>query len=231
MSSAECERPVAIDAAGNLYPLVSADAVYPHDGLRDLIFRHPECLPGGERLVPICTGLPTAAGPIDALYLTAAGDIVLAETGRWRNARGFAAAAAAALERAECLFALDYARLETAALNAMAEAVRPLCLYALFADAAEDTAFIAAVSRNLRERRATVAMAGSGLDADAAGLADLMPRRANLTLALAALRLYRLPNGILVLPRLLARAETVSKIFVRVEGGAADLSRGPWRRG
>ena len=225
MTSAECERPILIDAAGTAHPLVPADAAYPREALCDLVFRHPECLPDGELLVPICTSLPTAAGPIGALYLTAAGDIVLAEAGRWENAQDFAAAAAAALDRAECLFELDYAGLETAALNAMAEAVRPLCLYALFADEAEDTAFIAAVDRNLREKRATVAMAGSGLDADAEGLADLTARRANLTLALVALRLYRLPHGLLLLPHLAARAETVAKIFVRVEGGNGRLIR------
>lgn len=68
-----------------------AQAAYDEQFLCDLVFRYPRSLPIGqidrayERLVPVCKEFSTAAGWIDALYVTPTGRLVILEAKLWRN--------------------------------------------------------------------------------------------------------------------------------------------------
>ena len=59
--------------------------------LQRLIFDHPEILPIAEfdndvqRVVPVARELPTAAGPIDDIFIAANGAIIIVETKLWKN--------------------------------------------------------------------------------------------------------------------------------------------------
>lgn len=64
---------------------------YDENWLQNLLFTHPQSLPIKEidqsykNLVPICRELNTPAGPIDVLYATPEGKLVILEAKLWRN--------------------------------------------------------------------------------------------------------------------------------------------------
>ena len=68
-----------------------SDGSYNEKFIQELVFDHPSCLPVSEidrayeDLVPICMELNTPAGPLDALYVTPTGRIVILEAKLWRN--------------------------------------------------------------------------------------------------------------------------------------------------
>ena len=69
---------------------VSADH-YNEDYVRNLAFDNPACLPIAEidsayrDAVPVCKELNTPAGPLDALFVTPEGRLVVLEAKLWRN--------------------------------------------------------------------------------------------------------------------------------------------------
>ena len=70
---------------------VGSSADYDEAWLQQLLFRHPEALPIEEidraysGAVPVCTELSTPARPIDALYATPQGRLLVSETKLWCN--------------------------------------------------------------------------------------------------------------------------------------------------
>ena len=74
-------------------PLSARDSSieYNEAWLQNLLFKHPEALPIKEidpafsNAVPICIELNTPVGPIDALFVTPQGKLVVLEVKLWRN--------------------------------------------------------------------------------------------------------------------------------------------------
>lgn len=126
--------------------------------LQAVIHDHPECLPVGEiepafgELVSVGMEIPTKHGPIDNLFLTPQGEIVLVEAKLWRNQESRRKVVAQALDYASCLFEWDYGELEKAILKAnFGQNAKPSRLYDLFSDkdGLAEAAFIDAVNANL----------------------------------------------------------------------------------
>ena len=69
----------------------SGTGAYDEGWLQDLLYRHPDSLPIMEinpsfaGLIPICRELSTPAGPLDVLYVTPTGRLVILEAKLWRN--------------------------------------------------------------------------------------------------------------------------------------------------
>ncbi|MCC7020824.1 MAG: hypothetical protein IT332_13765 [Ardenticatenales bacterium] len=67
------------------------EASYNEDWLQQLLFEHPQLLPVAEiepwfdGLLPVARELPTAAGPLDLLFINPRGYLTLVETKLWRN--------------------------------------------------------------------------------------------------------------------------------------------------
>src|SRR3954451_11947494 len=90
--------------------LSGADARFNEAWVQQVLFKHPQCLPLSDLepafgdLVSICCEMPTAHGPIDNLFMTATGDVVIAEAKLWRNPQARREVIAQALDYASCLF-------------------------------------------------------------------------------------------------------------------------------
>lgn len=95
--------------------------------------------------------MPTSAGPIDNVLLTANGDIAIVEAKLWRNPVARRKVVAQALDYASCLFELSYEQFEARALKGkFAGQKKPRSLYELFADdqeALDEQSFVDAVRR------------------------------------------------------------------------------------
>lgn len=211
----------------------AAAAAYTEKWLQELIQRCPEVLPTAEiepgfgQLIPVAMEVSCGHGWIDNLFVTAEGGIVLVETKLWRNPESRRTVVSQALDYAAALSRVSYAEFERAILAAQtsADEAKPSSLYAIVsdqADALEESAFIDALSLNLRRGRMLVIAAGDGIRTEAEALADLLQSHAGarFTFALVAIELFRAPDDqILAVPRTIAKTVLIERGVVRVEEG------------
>ena len=230
-SGAEVLRKLSLGATAE------AGAV-PESFLQELMFEHPEVLPleqiesGFDELVSVCREMPTKHGPIDNLFMTANGEVVIAEAKLWRNPEARRKVVAQALDYASCLFEMGYEEFEQAALKGdFGSRPRPGRLYELFpeSDRLPEHEFVDKVSRNLRSGRIVVLVVGDGIRTETERLAEALQSHAGFrfTFALVELSVFALPSGErLVVPRTLARTQLIERGVVRIEGGGIAVGPG-----
>lgn len=211
--------------------------------LQELIHEHPALLPIGrleptfEDCRPVCLELPTPSGFVDNLMITPRGDIVLVETKLWRNPEARRKVVGQILDYAKDLSLCSYSDLEKAVRVARREPGAEL--FALVSPEAapeEEAGFIDAVSRNLRRGRMLLVVAGDGIREGAEQLADFLQSHVslNFSLAMVELTLWRLDDGLVILPQIPARTLQIERAVIRMETGeilrmapAADRQAAP----
>ena len=98
----------------------TADGGFDEKFIQELAFKHPDCLPVTEidrtydGLVPVCMELSTAAGYLDALYITPSGRLVILEAKLWRNPEARRKVVGQILDYARELATWSYAELQSA---------------------------------------------------------------------------------------------------------------------
>jgi hypothetical protein len=201
------------------------------------MFEHPEVLPLAEieaafkELISVCREMPTLKGPIDNLFITADGQIVIAEAKLWRNPEARRKVVAQALDYASCLFRMSYDEFESAALRGdIGDRQKPRSLWELVPDNARlpEREFIDAVSRNLKRGRIVVLIVGDGIREGAEQLVEVLQSHAgfHFTFALVELSVFSLPGSQdrLVVPRTLLRTQTIERAIVRIEDGHVSVA-------
>jgi hypothetical protein len=194
------------------------------------IFPIRQIEPSFGELVSVCRELPLGlgggrTGNLDHLFLTPQGQLLLVEAKLWRNPEARRKVVAQALDYVAAVFRMDYTALEAAARRARQAAGRPdLSLHEIVGgeggDGLSESAFVDAVSHNLRLGRAVVAVVGDGIREDVRGLAELLQTHAGhrFVFALVELRIHGLPGSShrLVLPSVLAQTTLIERGVVRV---------------
>ena len=229
--------PVLISPIGanvRLERVVLSAGDYTEAWLQQLAFEHPEVLPisdfepGFGELCAVAREVPCAHGYIDNLYITGAGEIVVAECKLWRNPQARREVAAQALDYVAALTQLSYEAFESACRKG--QGMRELSLYGIVAersDALAEQDFVDAVARNLRSGRMIVLVLGDGIRSETEALAELLQSHAgaHFTFALVELASWRNPqtDEITVLPSTLARTAMITRGIVTVEQGAASI--------
>ena len=199
--------------------------------LQKLLFEHPEVLPleqieqAFEALLPVCREFPTKHGPVDNLFITADGNIVIAEAKLWRNPEARRKVVAQALDYASCIFEMGFSDFEAAALRGdFGGRPKPARLWDLVPEAKRllEHEFVDAVSRNLRSGRIVVLVVGDGIRSETERLVELLQSHAGsrFTFALVELSIFDLPGTEqrLVVPRTLMRTQLIERGVVRIEG-------------
>jgi hypothetical protein len=198
-----------------------------------MLFRHPDILPvrdlepGFGDPVPICRELPTNSGSCDNLYLTAEGDIVLAECKLWRNPESRREVLSQIIDYARDLAGWSYEDLERAARNGLGSRISADCrLVDVIADNLdEETAarLIDAISRNLRLGRMLLLVVGDGINEQVERLGGMLQAHAGLHygLSLVEVRLFQDGDGgVLALPSIVARTVNIERGIVTFADGA-----------
>jgi len=93
MTQRQFTNPVLIQAgaAQPLQRIPFGERSYSEDWLQELLFQHPSLIPAADfepvfdELIPAARELPTPAGSVDLVFITAQGFITLVETKLWRN--------------------------------------------------------------------------------------------------------------------------------------------------
>lgn len=214
-----------------------ADGAFQEEFLQKLMFEHPEVLPLAEiegaieGLLPVCREMPTPNGPIDNLFITANGQIVIAEAKLWRNPEARRKVVAQALDYASCLIRMSYSDFESAALRGdFGSRGKPRSLWELVPadERLPEKEFIDAVSRNLKRGRIVVLVVGDGIRESTEQLVEVLQSHAGVhfTFALVELSVFSLPGSQdrLVVPRTLLQTQMVERGIVRIEDGHVTVA-------
>jgi hypothetical protein len=234
--------PLLVSASGGNPVLeriaLSGESAYDEAWLQDLIFANSQLLPVAQiepafsTLIPAATEVNSGHGYIDNIYVTPTGELVLVEAKLWRNPEARRKVIAQALDYVAALQKMGFAAFEAAVMRAAGVPTGQLYgLVAAHPDAAEEAAFIDAVSRNLKRGRMLVMVVGDGIHSETEALAEMLASHAgaHFTLALVEIATYRnLETGdILAVPSTLLKTEMVERGVVIVEDGVALIRAAP----
>lgn len=201
--------------------------------LQETLFRNPTLLPideidpAYESCIPVCRELSTPAGPLDLLYVTPKGRLVIVETKLWRNPEARRAVVTQALDYAKELAEWEYEDL--AAAVARANKGNADALFNAAKAAAPDLAmqaFIDHVTVTLRTGRFLILIVGDGIREGVHALTDFLDRFGSLefTFGLVEVGVYQHPEiGRVVQPRILAKSLIVKRSIVTFAQPGAQL--------
>ncbi len=191
------------------------------------MFAHPSALPIAEidrsfaNAVPICTELNTPVGPIDALYATPEGKLVILETKLWRNPQARREVVGQILDYAKELSRWAYEDLQREVSRRTGRSGN--ALYEIVADTAMDldeADFVDELSRSLRQGRFLLLICGDGIREGVAAITDFLEQHGTLrfTFGLVEVAVYDMPEGRrLVQPRVLAQSLIAKRTVVSLE--------------
>ena len=212
--------------------------VYDEDWIQNLIFKHPNLLPVHELepaffpLYPVCRELRTPAGPLDNLFVSENGGLVLVECKLWRNPEA----------RREVIGqALDYAKeFSRWSYEDLIEAVRQTtkCQGDGVYDAVrqgnddlDEVTFIDAVSRNLKRGRFLILIVGDGIREGVEDITKFLQQHAGLdfTFGLVELSVFKVTgqDEYVVQPRILANSYSIERAVIRVDQQGTVLVEQP----
>ncbi|GGK58465.1 DUF4268 domain-containing protein [Amphritea balenae] len=208
---------------------------YNEEWLQNLLFNNPSSLPiqeidtGYQDLIPICTELNTPAGPIDILYVTPQGKLVLLEAKLWRNPEARRKVIGQILDYAKELNRWDYEELQKQVSrrifksgNALYESVKNR-----FPDI-DEADFVDEVSRSLRTGRFMLLIVGDGIREGAGAIAEFLDNVGYLqfSLGLVEVGIYETPQkNILVQPRVLAKTIIINRTVVELASPAIKIQQ------
>jgi hypothetical protein len=207
--------------------------------LRDLLGAHPHLLPIDEvdpsfaPSAPLCTEMRTEAGSVDVALISPTGRLTLVECKLWRNPEARRKVVAQILDYARAISRWTYADLQRQVAAATGRKGNvPFEAAKALAPDLDEAVFVDATARALREGRFLLLIAGDGIREGVSGITDLITRNAALgfSFGLVEVALYGFgEDGLIVQPRVVARTETIERLFVRVvtEGEETIAERFP----
>jgi hypothetical protein len=160
--------------------------------------------------------ISTPAGPIDNLFISHNGHLVIVETKLWRNAESRRKVVAQILDYATHLRKWDYGKVEklwkARTVSNLWEAIQP--------DHLAEHDWIDRVNENLSKGRIALLIVGDGIQTQAEQLAESVSGHPNFLfrLGFVELQLFQLDDTrILALPVTLARTREIERAVVRIE--------------
>lgn len=213
--------------------------LYDEKWIQNLIFNHPNLLPVKEiepaffPIYSVCRELNTPAGPLDNLFVSKNGGLVLVECKLWRNPEARREVIGQALDYAKEFSRWSYDDLVNAvkkstksSADGIQEAVRKKNDDSDDAsDDFDEAAFIDAVSRNLKRGRFLVLIVGDGIRESVEDITSFLQQHTSLdfTFGLVELAVYQVRGGeeYVIQPRILANSCTIERGVIRIDAQGA----------
>jgi hypothetical protein len=221
-------------------PLTNTELMgsYSEAWLQDLLYRHPEAIPVAELdtafagMIPVCRELTTDAGPVDILYTTPTGKLVVLEAKLWRNPEARRKVVGQILDYAKELSRLDYESLDARVRQARKKEIA-LGGPSGLADVARarvpnlrENEFIDSVSRTLQRGDFLLLIVGDGIREGVGAITEFLEGYGTLHFGFGLIEvgIFQTPDGgHLVCPRVLAQSAIIRRIVVSVEGSRARV--------
>jgi len=205
--------------------------------LQQLLFSDPSILPIEEidvsfaELVPICMELGTRVGPIDALFVTPAGKLVVLETKLWRNPQARREVVGQVLDYAKELRRWGYADLQREVSRRTSQAGNALFdITRARVPELDEATFVDNVSKSLRHGDFLLLICGDGIREEVESIAEYLDPHGTLhfTLALIETAVYQASAGHrYVQPRVLAKTEIIRRTVVTLKSDHLTATEDP----
>jgi len=231
-SDGSSERLTRVPLSGG----ASADA-YSEAWLQDLLYRHPDALPIAEiddsfsGMIPVCREMETTAGPLDVLYVTPGGRLVIVEAKLWRNPEARRKVIGQILDYAKELSRWDYSTLDAAVRRARRaeDAGEPRCLCSIMGlepNSPDASRFFDSVTQSLRRGDFLLLIVGDGIREGVGAITDFLDGHASLhfTFGLVEMAIFSAPDGSqLVQPRILAQSTIIRRIVLDLRHESIEI--------
>ena len=214
----------------------STDA-YSEAWLQDLLYRHPDALPISEiddsfsGLVPVCREMETTAGPLDVLYATPGGRLVIVEAKLWRNPEARRKVIGQILDYAKELSRWNYETLDAAVRRARrveddSEAKGLAQVMGLARNSFEEARFFDSITQSLRRGDFLLLIVGDGIREGVGAITEFLDGHASLhfTFGLVEMAIFSMPDGSqLVQPRILAQSTILKRLVIELRSESMQL--------
>lgn len=229
-------KPILLGRGGDVEavtPLPRSHDAFSEKFLQDLLAEHPDLLPV-ERLRSdvgdlLCIGREVStqdSGPIDNLFVSTGGYVVVAETKLWRNPQARREVVSQVLDYVKDVVTRDYDWLEAVwRTDCEKRGVAPSTLIEAlseFDDDLDEQDFFDRLNRGLERGDVLALIVGDGIETRLQQLVDHLCRESahlRYSLGLVALHCYRFESDgrLLALPELIQHVEPVERAHVRVD--------------
>jgi hypothetical protein len=207
-------------------------SLYDENWIQRLIFENPSLLPvkelepGFVPLYSVCRELQTPAGPLDNLFVSENGGLVLVECKLWRNSEARREVIGQALDYAKEVSRWSYDDLVQAVKQTTkSSGDEVLGAVRRGAEDLDEVEFIDAVTRNLKRGRFLLLIVGDGIREGVEEITNFLQQHVGLdfTFGLVELAVFKAPDKeeYVVQPRILANSYTVERGVIRVEAQGA----------
>lgn len=234
--NSQFSKPVLITPTGETHTLervqlnASETSSYDEKWLQNLLYSHPETLPINEidnsylNIAPICCELNTPAGPIDVLYATPEGKLVILEVKLWRNPEARRKVIGQILDYAKELVKWEYEDLQREVSRALRKSETQgkklfNIIESKFPEISE-AEFVDAVSRNLKRGEFLLLIVGDGIREGVASITEFLESHGTLhfTFGLVEMAIFKVNGeGVLVQPRVIAQTMIVKRTVISLE--------------
>jgi len=203
---------------------------YNENWLQELLFKHPQTLPINEidqsylNLIPVCREMKTPVGPVDVLYITPDGKLVILEAKLWRNPEARRKVIGQILDYAKELGRWSYEDLQREVSRALKTQTGQLHkLFDIVTNKYPDlleARFVDSVSRNLKRGEFLLLIVGDGIREGVAAIAEFLENHGTMhfTFGLVEMAIFKV-NGkdLLVQPRVIAKTMIVKRTVITLE--------------
>jgi hypothetical protein len=214
----------------------STDA-YSEAWLQDLLYRYPDALPISEiddsfsGMIPVCREMETTAGPLDVLYVTPGGRLVIVEAKLWRNPEARRKVIGQILDYAKELSRWNYETLDAAVRRARRaednrEAKSLADVMGLSHNSPEESRFFDAVTQSLRRGDFLLLIVGDGIREGVGAITEFLDGHASLhfTFGLVEMAIFNMPDGSqLVQPRILAQSTILKRLVIELRHDSMQI--------
>ena len=190
--------------------------------LQNRLFENPQSLPLQEidpayqQVCPLCMEMNTSAGPIDVVYITPQGRLVIIETKLWRNPEARRKVVAQILDYAKELKAWSYADLQREVSRRTGiKGNSPYQIISQKYDEIDEAVFVDGVTQSLRHGDFMLIIAGDGIRQDAQGIVQFLQEVGHMRFVLAMIEVavykHTQRNLFVIQPRTLVKTQQLNR--------------------
>jgi hypothetical protein len=242
--------PFVINEAGETenFSRVSFGSGFQESWLQKILFETPQSLPLAEidpayqQVCPLCLEMNTGSGPIDIVYITPHGRLVIVEIKLWRNPDARRKVVGQILDYAKELTRWTYSDLQREVSRRTGiKGNAPYTILSKQIDGIQEAAFVDGVSQCLKNGDFMLIIAGDGIRQDAQGIVQFLQEAGNLRFVLALLEVadykHSQKDYYIIQPRTLVKTQQVDRAMAThvnsdspVPDRESEKNIEPWRQ-
>lgn len=242
--------PFVINETGETehYSRVHFDSGFKESWLQKILIENPQSLPLGEIdpayqiICPLCLEMNTRSGPIDIVYITPQGRLVIVETKLWRNPDARRKVVGQILDYAKELTQWTFSDLQREISRRTGiKGNAPYILLSKQISGIPEATFVDGVSQCLKNGDFMLIIAGDGIRSDAQGIVQFLQEAGNLrfVFSLIEVAVYKhvAKEFFIIQPRTLAKTQQINRPLEMMVGydssdsiEESENNLEPWRQ-